>query len=87
MMDTKQVGIHFAFKFRIYFSKFCFSVALDLDVTDTKSIQKAVETTIREFGQIDILVNNAGITITKPALKYSEKDWDDVINTNLRGAW
>jgi 2-deoxy-D-gluconate 3-dehydrogenase len=43
-------------------------------------INKAVET----FGKIDILVNNAGIIRREDALDFSEKDWDDVININLK---
>ena len=38
-------------------------------------------------GAIDIVVNNAGISIVKPALEMPEKDWDAVVDTNLRGAW
>ena len=37
--------------------------------------------------ELDIVVNNAGISIVKPALEMPEKDWDAVVDTNLRGAW
>jgi 3-oxoacyl-[acyl-carrier protein] reductase len=40
-----------------------------------------------KFGRVDILVNNAGITRDKLLLRMSEKDWDDVIDTNLKGAF
>jgi len=43
-------------------------------------IQKAVET----FGKIDILVNNAGIIRRNKTLDFTEKDWDDVMNVNLK---
>jgi NAD(P)-dependent dehydrogenase (short-subunit alcohol dehydrogenase family) len=59
------------------------SKAIDLDVTSGDS----VATALSAAGPIDILVNNAGISIVKPALDMPEKDWDAVVDTNLRGAW
>jgi 3-oxoacyl-[acyl-carrier protein] reductase len=51
----------------------------------------AVDGMVREvqdrFGRIDYLVNNAGITKDKLILRMREKDWDDVIATNLKGAF
>ena len=43
-----------------------------------------VEQTVKEMGQLDILVNNAGIIRRAPALDFSEQDWDDVIQVNLK---
>ena len=40
-----------------------------------------------EFGQLDILVNNAGINIRGPIEELREEDWDQVIDTNLKGPW
>jgi NAD(P)-dependent dehydrogenase (short-subunit alcohol dehydrogenase family) len=57
--------------------------SVDLDVQSAESIAKALE----QAGPVDILVNNAGISIVKPALEMPEKDWDAVVDTNLRGAW
>lgn len=57
--------------------------AIDLDVTSAASIAKALDA----VGPLDIVVNNAGISIVKPALEMPEQDWDQVVNTNLRGAW
>src|SRR5262245_13068056 len=54
-----------------------------LDVQSGESIASALEAA----GPIDIVVNNAGISIVKPALDMPEKDWDAVVDTNLRGAW
>ena len=51
---------------------------------DPKTGQKSKQYT---FGGLDIVVNNAGISIVKPALEMPEKDWDAVVDTNLRGAW
>lgn len=57
--------------------------AVDLDVQSGDSIAAALDAA----GPIDIVVNNAGISIVKPALEMPEKDWDAVVDTNLRGAW
>ena len=43
------------------------------------------ETTIQEFGQIDILINSAGTNVTKPALEVTEKEWDHILDVNLKG--
>jgi NAD(P)-dependent dehydrogenase (short-subunit alcohol dehydrogenase family) len=57
--------------------------AVDLDVQSADSVAAALEAA----GRLDIVVNNAGISIVKPALDMPEKDWDAVVDTNLRGAW
>ena len=57
--------------------------AVDLDVQSADSVAAALEAA----GPLDIVVNNAGISIVKPALEMPEKDWDAVVDTNLRGAW
>jgi NAD(P)-dependent dehydrogenase (short-subunit alcohol dehydrogenase family) len=57
--------------------------AVDLDVRSADSVAAALEAA----GPLDIVVNNAGISIVKPALDMPEKDWDAVVDTNLRGAW
>jgi 2-deoxy-D-gluconate 3-dehydrogenase len=43
-----------------------------------------IDAAVREFGRLDILVNDAGIIRRAPSLEFSEKDWDDVININLK---
>ncbi len=43
-----------------------------------------VDTAVDEFGHVDILVNNAGIIRREDALEFSEKDWDDVMNINVK---
>ena len=59
--------------------------ALDLAAEDSiKSCAKAV---IAEFGKVEILVNNAGITKDLLALRLKRQDWDDVLTTNLTGAF
>jgi NAD(P)-dependent dehydrogenase (short-subunit alcohol dehydrogenase family) len=56
-----------------------------MDVLDKGNIQKAVNSAIGTFRQIDILVNNAGINIRKQVLDLQEQEWDQVLNTNLKG--
>lgn len=60
-----------------------FSVALDL--TDSSSIEQAIETVESEFAPIDILVNNAGISVEAPFLETSREQWDRQLDTNLVG--
>jgi NAD(P)-dependent dehydrogenase (short-subunit alcohol dehydrogenase family) len=57
--------------------------AVELDVQSAESVAAALEAA----GPLDVVVNNAGISIVKPALEMPEKDWDAVVDTNLRGAW
>ena len=63
------------------------AVAIQVDVTDGKSVKRCVETAEKALGPIHILVNNAGIAVTKPMLEHTEEDWDSVLDTNLKGIW
>ena len=58
-----------------------------VDVADHEAVQKSGAQILEDFGKIDILVNNAGVTRDGLAMRMSIKDWDTVINTNLRGAF
>jgi len=58
-----------------------------MDVTEAESIERALEGAEAGLGPLDILINNAGVTVTRPALDLSESEWDQVINTNLKGVW
>ena len=62
-------------------------VAYQADVTSFEQARELVKLVKEKFGRIDILVNNAGITRDKLILRMSEKDWDDVVDTNLKGAF
>jgi NAD(P)-dependent dehydrogenase (short-subunit alcohol dehydrogenase family) len=56
------------------------------DIADPASIDELVDRVMAQFGQIDILVNNSGVGGSeKPILKMDEKDWDLVIDINLKG--
>lgn len=57
------------------------------DVSDFEESKKVVDEVISEFGGIDILINNAGITRDKLVLKMDEKDFDAVIDVNLKGVF
>ena len=58
-----------------------------LDVGDEESIRACAKAVIAQLGKVDILVNNAGITRDILALRMKRKDWDDVLTTNLTGAF
>jgi len=60
--------------------------AVEMDVSDAASVTRAFDS-MAQWGVVDIVVNNAGITVTKPALEHTVTDFDNVMGTNLRGAW
>ncbi|PWB53101.1 MAG: beta-ketoacyl-ACP reductase [Anaerolineales bacterium] len=63
------------------------AISAKVDVTDGKSANELVDSTIRQFGKVDILVNNAGITRDTLILRMDEADWDAVLNVNLKGVF
>ncbi len=63
------------------------AIALQANVSDSEAVQNLVKETISHFGQLDILVNNAGITRDNLIMRMKEEEWDDVINTNLKGVF
>ena len=58
-----------------------------LDAASEESIKACVKDVVAHFGRLEILVNNAGITRDMLALGMKRHDWDDVITTNLTGAF
>lgn len=60
---------------------------LELDVTSGESVQKFFAEALERLGGLDILVANAGITRDKLVMALKDEDWDDVLGTNLRGAF
>ena len=58
-----------------------------LDIADESSIKSCASAALAHFGRIDILVNNAGITRDTLALRMKRPDWDEVLLTNLTGAF
>jgi 3-oxoacyl-[acyl-carrier protein] reductase len=61
--------------------------AFSCDVTSADNVQKTIDSVIEKWGRLDILVNNAGITKDTLFPRMSDEQWDDVINTNLRGTF
>ena len=59
--------------------------AITADLGRKESAERIVDTTVKELGGIDILFNNAGIIRRSPFTEFTEKDWDDVMNVNIRG--
>jgi NAD(P)-dependent dehydrogenase (short-subunit alcohol dehydrogenase family) len=57
------------------------------DVAKRADVDRLIATAVREFGRIDIMVNNAGVARNQDILEISEKDFDDVIAINLKGAF
>lgn len=57
------------------------------NAADFDDTHKVVEEIVKEFGRVDILVNNAGITRDGLMLRMTEKQWDMVINVNLKSAF
>jgi 3-oxoacyl-[acyl-carrier protein] reductase len=57
------------------------------DVSLAAEVERMVKETEQAFGRIDILVNNAGVSRDTLLLRMSEEDWDQVMATNLRGAF
>ena len=57
------------------------------DISKFEVAESLVEQTIEKFSKIDVLINNAGITRDGLVLKMKEKDFDDVIDTNLKGCF
>ena len=57
------------------------------DISDSDTFMKIISEIIEKNDKIDILVNNAGITRDSLLMRMSNEDWDDVINTNLKGAF
>jgi NAD(P)-dependent dehydrogenase (short-subunit alcohol dehydrogenase family) len=59
-----------------------------LDVTDEKEVEKVYSEVVREFGKLDATVNNAGIAgVDKPTHELTEKEWDAVMNVNVKGVF
>ena len=63
------------------------AAALSADVTQSAEVEQIVRQTLTLFGSLDILVNNAGRTQDALVLRMTEADWDDVLDTNLKGAF
>src|ERR1035437_10280737 len=55
-----------------------------INLLEQGAVQKVVDKALEVFGKVDILINNAGTIRRTPAIDFSEKDWDEVMNLNSR---
>jgi len=60
-------------------------IPIQVDVSKMEDIKNLVDRTVKEFRKIDFLFNNAGIIRRTPSEDFTEKDWDEAININLKG--
>ena len=60
---------------------------IDANLISIEPVSRIVEETVKGLGGLDILVNNAGLIRRADAVDFSEKDWDDVMNVNIKSAF
>ncbi|MEW1920962.1 bifunctional aldolase/short-chain dehydrogenase [Pseudarthrobacter oxydans] len=63
------------------------AVGVQADVTDEAQVAAAVDAAVLAFGGVDLVVNNAGLSISKPLLETTEKDWDLQHNVMAKGSF
>jgi 3-oxoacyl-[acyl-carrier protein] reductase len=63
------------------------ATAFTVNVSNEESIEAGAKAILEKFGKVEILVNNAGITRDGLMLRMKRADWDDVLTTNLTGAF
>ncbi|WP_104060459.1 bifunctional aldolase/short-chain dehydrogenase [Arthrobacter sp. 4R501] len=63
------------------------AIGVQADVTDEAQIAAAVQEAVLAFGGLDLVVNNAGLSISKPLLETTEKDWDIQHNVMAKGSF
>lgn len=62
-------------------------LAVRMDVTDPASVRDSFDQFEAKLGVADVIINNAGVAVSRPLLEQTEADWDNVLDTNLKGAW
>lgn len=63
------------------------AIGLFVDIRKVETISRMVQEALRWKNRLDILINNAGTNVRKPALEFSEEEWDLILDTNLKGAF
>lgn len=61
--------------------------AIQANVANPDEVKDMIQEVVKQFGSLDVLVNNAGITRDNLLMRMKEQEWDDVINTNLKGVF
>ena len=83
LMDTHRVGAEaVAEEIRDDGGK---ALALEMDVSCKKNLEHSLSLVLEEFGSISVLINGAGINAPTPFLKITEKEWDHILEINLKG--
>ncbi len=62
-------------------------IDINANLGSLEPIDRVLAEAVAKFGKVDILVNNAGLIRRADAVDFSEKDWDDVMNVNIKGAF
>ena len=63
------------------------AIGVDADVSKVEDLQKLIDETVKAFGRLDIMVNNAGVETRSSILDSTEKQYDFVMNVNLKSAF
>ncbi|MEN0523669.1 3-oxoacyl-[acyl-carrier-protein] reductase [Staphylococcus aureus] len=63
------------------------SFAIQANVAVADEVKAMIKEVVSQFGSLDVLVNNAGITRDNLLMRMKEQEWDDVIDTNLKGVF
>ncbi|MCS1391529.1 MULTISPECIES: 3-oxoacyl-[acyl-carrier-protein] reductase [Lysinibacillus] len=63
------------------------AIAVQASVSKTEEVTALMDAAVKTYGSLDILVNNAGITRDNLIMRMKEDEWDDVLNTNLKGVF
>ncbi|GAB0167201.1 3-oxoacyl-[acyl-carrier-protein] reductase [Lysinibacillus sp. CTST325] len=63
------------------------AIAVQASVSKTEEVSALMDVAVKTFGSLDILVNNAGITRDNLLMRMKEDEWDDVLDTNLKGVF
>ncbi|MCE4965601.1 3-oxoacyl-[acyl-carrier-protein] reductase [Staphylococcus chromogenes] len=61
--------------------------AIQANVSNPDEVKAMIKEVVNQFGSVDVLVNNAGITRDNLLMRMKEQEWDDVIDTNLKGVF
>jgi NAD(P)-dependent dehydrogenase (short-subunit alcohol dehydrogenase family) len=63
------------------------TIAFQADVSKKEEVDRAFTGTVKEFGRLDICVNNAGVSFQMPVEEMPEEEWDNIIDTNMKGVF